>query len=43
VFTLLDLVADLDLSAIVAVVEQRDPRGVKAYDPRMWTLSSAQR
>ena len=43
VFFLLDLVADLDLSAIVAVVEQRDPRGVKAYDPRMWTLSSAQR
>jgi hypothetical protein len=35
VFFLLDLVADLDLSAIVAVVEQRDPRGVKAYDPRM--------
>ena len=35
VFFLLDLVAELDLSAIVAVVEQRDPRGVKAYDPRM--------
>ena len=30
VFFLLDLVADLDLSAIVAAVEQRDPRGVKA-------------
>jgi hypothetical protein len=43
VFTLLDLVAELNLSGIVAVVEQRDQRGVKAYDPRMWTLSSAQR
>ncbi len=35
VFFLLDLVAELDLSAIVAVYEQRDPRGVKAYHPRM--------
>ena len=25
----------LDLSAIAAVDEQRDPRGEKAYDPRM--------
>jgi transposase len=38
VFFLLDLVADLDLSAIVAVYEQRDPRGVKAYDPRMMVV-----
>ena len=43
VFLLLDLIADLDLSSIVAVYEQQDPRGVKTYDPRMWTLSSAQR
>jgi hypothetical protein len=35
VFFLLDLIADLDLSAIVAVYEQQDPRGVKTYDPRM--------
>ena len=34
-FFRLDLVAELDLSAIAAVDEQRDPRGVKAYDPRM--------
>ena len=38
VFFLLDLVAELDLSAIVAVYEQRDPRGVKAYDPRMMVV-----
>jgi transposase len=38
VFFLLDLIADLDLSAIVAVYEQRDPRGVKAYDPRMMVV-----
>lgn len=35
VFFLLDLVAELNLNAIVAVYEQRDPRGVKAYYPRM--------
>ena len=35
VFFWLDLVAELNLSAIVAVYEQRDPRGVKAYAPRM--------
>jgi hypothetical protein len=30
VFSLLDLVPELDPRAIVAVVEQRDPHGVKA-------------
>ncbi len=34
VFFLLDVVAEPDLNAIVAVYEQRDPRGVKAYEPR---------
>ena len=33
VFLLLDLAAELDLSAIVAVVEQRDLRGGKASAP----------
>ena len=35
VFSLLDLAAELDLSAIYAVYEARDPRGVKAYVTRM--------
>jgi hypothetical protein len=35
VFFQLDLAAELDLSAIDAVYEARDPRGVKAYEPRM--------
>jgi len=35
VFFLLDLAAELDLSAIYAVYEARDARRVKAYDPRM--------
>jgi transposase len=38
VFFLLDLAAELDLSAIYAVYEARDPRGVKAYEPRMMVL-----
>ncbi len=35
VFFLLDLAAELDLSAIYAV---RDPSGVKAYEPRMMVV-----
>ena len=38
VFFLLDLVTELDLSAIYAVYEARDARGVKAYEPRMMVL-----
>jgi transposase len=38
VFFLLDLASELDLSAIYAVYEARDPRGVKAYEPRMMVL-----
>lgn len=38
VFFLLDLAAELDLSAIFAVYAARDPRGVKAYEPRMMVV-----
>ena len=38
VFFLLDLAAELDISAIYAVYEARDPRGVKAYEPRMMVV-----
>ena len=38
VFFLLDMAAELDLSTIYAVYEARDPRGVKAYDPRMMVV-----
>lgn len=38
VFFLLDMAAELDLSAIYAVYEARDPRGVKAYEPRMMAV-----
>ena len=38
VFFLLDMAADLDLAAIYAVYEARDPRGVKAYEPRMMVV-----
>ena len=38
VFFLLDLAAELDLSAIDAVYAARDPRGVKAYEPRMMVV-----
>ena len=38
VFFLLDMAAELDLSAIYAVYEARDPRGVKAYEPRMMVV-----
>ena len=34
-FFRLDLVAELDLSVIVAVLEQRDRHGFKAYNPRV--------
>ena len=35
VFFLLDLAAELDLDEIHAVYRQKDPRGEKAYEPRM--------
>ena len=38
VFFLLDLAAELDLSVIYAVYAARDPRGVKAYEPRMMVV-----
>jgi transposase len=38
VFFLLDLASQLDLSVIYAVYEARDPRGVKAYEPRMMVV-----
>jgi transposase len=38
VFFLLDMAAELDLSPIYAVYEARDPRGVKAYEPRMMVV-----
>lgn len=39
-FFLLDLAAELDLDAIYAVYRQKDPRGEKAYDPRMMLVLS---
>jgi transposase len=38
VFFLLDLAAELDLEVIHAVYRQKDPRGEKAYDPRMMVV-----
>jgi transposase len=38
VFFLLDLAAELDLEAIHAVYRQKDPRGEKAYEPRMMVV-----
>jgi transposase len=38
VFFLLDLAPELDLEAIYAVYRQKDPRGEKAYDPRMMVV-----
>jgi transposase len=38
VFFLLDLATELDLSAIYAVYEARDHRGVKDYEPRMMVV-----
>ena len=38
VFFLLDLAAELDLDVIHAVYRQKDPRGEKAYDPRMMVV-----
>jgi len=38
VFFLLDLAAELDLEAIHSHYRQKDPRGEKAYDPRMMVV-----
>ncbi len=38
VFFLLDLADELDLEVIHAVYRQKDPRGEKAYDPRMMVV-----
>jgi transposase len=38
VFFLLDLAAELDLGEIHAYYSQKDPRGEKAYDPRMMVV-----
>ncbi|MFZ0407802.1 MAG: IS1182 family transposase [Cyanobium sp.] len=38
VYFLLDLVDELDLSAIVIPAQNKDPRGEKGFDPRMLTL-----
>jgi transposase len=38
VYFLLDLVDELDLSAILAPALAKDPRGEKGFDPRMMTL-----
>ena len=38
VFFLLDLAAELDLESIHALYRQKDPRGEKAYDPRMMVV-----
>jgi transposase len=38
VYFLLDLVDELDLSAIVIPSQSKDPRGEKGFDPRMMTL-----
>jgi hypothetical protein len=38
VYFLLDLVDELDLSAIVISAQAKDPRGEKGFDPRMMTL-----
>jgi transposase len=38
VFFLLDLAAELDLGAIHAYYRQKDPRGEKAYEPRMMVV-----
>ena len=38
VYFLLDLMDELDLSAIVVPAQAKDPRGEKGFDPRMMTL-----
>jgi len=38
VYFLLDLVDELDLSAILIPAMSKDPRGEKGFDPRMMTL-----
>ncbi len=37
-FFFLDLASELDLEEIHAVYRQKDPRGEKAYDPRMMVV-----
>ena len=38
VYFLLDLVDELDLSAILIPAQEKDPRGEKGFDPRMMTM-----
>ena len=38
VYFLLDLVDELDLSAILIPAQAKDPRGEKGFDPRMMTM-----
>jgi len=38
VFFLLDQATDLDLGVTYAACQQRDPHGVKAYEPRMMVV-----
>jgi transposase len=38
VYFLLDLVDELDLSAILSPAQAKDPRGEKGFDPRMMTM-----
>jgi len=43
VYFLLDLVDELNLSAIVIPDQSKDPRGEKGFDPKMQAKPSAQR
>lgn len=43
VYVLLDLVDELDLSAILIPAQSKDPRREKGFAPRMWAKSSAKR
>jgi len=38
VYYLLDLVDELDLSAILSPAQAKDPRGEMGFDPRMMTM-----
>jgi hypothetical protein len=38
VYFLLDLIDQLDLSAILILAQAKDPRGEKGFDPRMPTM-----
>jgi len=40
VYFLLDLVEELDLSEIHRKYQEKDPRGMRPYDPRMMALPS---